>query len=91
VIELDRLAQYIAASIGLIIEAVREKSELFDRHYQSIFPHDMRPEAAYQAWLTGSLADKLRQERLRDLKRSQSAIESLPLTPSLQRSSRKRL
>ncbi len=77
-IELDRLAQYIAASNGLVIEAVREKSELFDRHYQSIFPHDIHIESAYQAWLIGSLADQLRQERLQALKSSGSASELLP-------------
>ncbi len=77
-IELDRLAQYIAASNGLVIEAVREKSELFDRHYQSIFPHDIHIESAYQAWLIGSLADQLRQGRLLALKSSGSASELLP-------------
>lgn len=77
-IELDRLAQYIAASRNLVIEAVREKSELFDRHYQHVFPHDLRAEIAYQAWLIGSFADSLRQARVQALRESESAEESLP-------------
>jgi hypothetical protein len=75
---LDKLAQYIAATRGLVTEAVQEKSELFDRHYQAIFPHDLTSEQAYQAWLIGSMADDLRQARFEDLKDSTSARAALP-------------
>ena len=73
VIELDRLAQFLASFGDTVIDAVREKSELFDRHYQAIFPHDLRAEDVYLAWLLGSLSDTARQERLEALKEQKAA------------------
>lgn len=69
-IQLDRLAQYLASIHGLVVEAVKEKSELFDRHYQTIFPVDIKVEQVLLAWLLGSQADESRQNRLEALKES---------------------
>lgn len=78
VIVLDRLAQYLAAGDAkTIIAAVKEKSELFDRYYQDIFPHDTTPEDVYVAWLVGTQADEERQERLRLLQTQGDADKTL--------------
>jgi len=77
VIELDRLAQYLASRADLLTEAVKEKSELFDRHYQAIFPHDVAPEEVYVTWLLGVLADEERQQRLDTLRRDGQADKVL--------------
>lgn len=68
VMQLDRVAQYLACGGDTVIEAVKEKSELFDRHYQDIFPHDIGTEDVYLAWMLGTLADDVRQARLQALR-----------------------
>jgi hypothetical protein len=60
-IDLDRMAQYLAAmSDETILEAVAKKTELFDRSYKTIFPRSIKPEKALLAWL---LAQKVEAER----------------------------
>lgn len=78
VIVLDRLAQYLAArDAKTIIPAVKEKSELFDRYYQDIFPHDSRPEDVYMTWLLGNLADEERKDKLKALHEQGDADKTL--------------
>lgn len=60
-IELDRIAQYLAAmSEETVLEAVVKKSDLFDRSYKSIFPRGIRAERVFLAWL---LAQEIEAER----------------------------
>lgn len=73
VMQLDRVAQYLACGSDTVIEAVKEKSELFDRHYQDIFPHDIPAEDVYLAFTLGSLADEVRQTRLQALREQKDA------------------
>jgi hypothetical protein len=73
VIQLDRLAQFLASSGDNLIEAVEAKSELFDRYYQDIFPHSLTPEAVYLAWQLGTVADEARQTRLGELRKQGAA------------------
>ncbi len=78
VIQLDRLAQYLASqSSNTIVAAVKEKSELFDRYYQDIFPYDTVAEDVYLIWLLGIQADQERQERLATLKDQGDADKTL--------------
>ena len=78
VVVLDRLAQYLAArEVKTIIPAVKEKSELFDRYYQDIFPHDARPEDVYMTWLLGNTADEERREKLKLLQEQGDADRTL--------------
>lgn len=60
-IELDRIAQYLAAmSEDTVLESVAKKAELFDRSYKSIFPRGLKPERVMLAWL---LAQQIETER----------------------------
>jgi len=68
IMELDRVAQYLAAGYSdTLIDAVKEKQELFDRHYQRLFPHDVAPETVYLYWLLGIQTDEERQSKLQSL------------------------
>ena len=61
-IELDRVAQYLAAvSEETILDAVRRKSDLFDRSYKAIFPRGLQPGRVFLAWL---LAQEVERERI---------------------------
>jgi hypothetical protein len=64
-IYLDKLAQFVASrDQDTIIAAVKEKSELFDRYYQEVFPVDIRIEDVYLMWLMGNYSDIERLKRL---------------------------
>lgn len=68
IIELDRLAQYLASSHQeFLIQAVGNKGELFDQPYQKIFHKSIQASEAYLAWLVGSTADSERQTLLEGL------------------------
>ncbi|MGA4081094.1 AIPR family protein [Ralstonia nicotianae] len=61
-IELDKLAQYLASTRQqYLIQAIDNKSELFDEPYQTLFKKGIKATSVYLAWLVGSMAD---QERL---------------------------
>lgn len=69
-IELDKIAQYLAAmSEETILDAVRRKTELFDKAYKTIFPRGLMPERVYLAWL---LAQHVEAERMNMLKNNES-------------------
>ncbi|MBS7703179.1 AIPR family protein [Chelatococcus asaccharovorans] len=68
IIELDKVAQYIASSeTEFLIQAIDNKSELFDRPYQKIFPAGIRASTVYLAWIIGGKADSERQSLLKKL------------------------
>ena len=61
-IELDKVAQYLAsAQPEFLIQAIDNKSELFDEPYQTIFKKGIKAPAVYLAWLVGNMADQERQ------------------------------
>lgn len=65
-IELDKIAQYLAAmSEDTILDAVRRKAELFDKSYKTIFPRGLMAERVFLAWL---LAQHVEAERVAMLK-----------------------
>lgn len=69
-IELDKIAQYLAAmSEETILDAVRRKTELFDKVYKTIFPRGLQAERVYLAWL---LAQQVEAERMALLKDNDS-------------------
>lgn len=69
-IELDKIAQYLAAmSEETILDAVRRKTELFDKAYKTIFPRGLQVERVYLAWL---LAQQIETERMILLKANDS-------------------
>lgn len=76
VIQLDKVAQYIASGDATITDAVKVKSELFDRHYQQLFPNNIEAEEVLLAWMLGTAADDARQKRLQEL-RDQGAADKI--------------
>ena len=68
IIELDRLTQYLASShLEYLIQAISNKSELFDQPYQKIFHKGIQASEVYLAWLVGLSADAERQSLLEGL------------------------
>jgi len=68
IIELDRIAQYLASSHQeYLIQAIANKGELFDQPYQQLFHKGIQAPEVYLAWLVGSLADSERQKLLEGL------------------------
>lgn len=60
-IELDRVTQYLAASEQkYLIQAIDNKSELFDEPYQKLFHKGIRAGEVLLAWITGSLSEEER-------------------------------
>jgi hypothetical protein len=63
IIELDKVTQYLAsAERKYLIQAIDNKSELFDEPYQKLFKKGIKASEVYLAWLTGQLADSERQK-----------------------------
>lgn len=68
IIELDKVAQYLAASKNdFLIQAINNKGDLFDEPYKKIFSHDIKGSIVYLAWKIGELADHLRTEFSKNL------------------------
>ena len=68
IIELDRVAQYLASSYSeYLIQAIANKGELFDQPYQQIFHKSIRAPEVYLAWMVGNMADSERQSLLEGL------------------------
>lgn len=64
-IELDKVTQYLAsAEQTYLIQAIDNKSELFDEPYQKLFKRGINATAVYLAWLVGRFADEERQNHL---------------------------
>jgi AIPR protein len=75
VIELDKIAQYLAAmSEETILDAVRRKTELFDRSYKAIFPRGLQVERVFLAWL---IAQEVETERMTLLKGGDSPKDTV--------------
>ncbi len=71
IIELDKVTQFLAArDQTYLIQAINNKSELFDEPYQKLFKQGIDTKTVYLAWLVGSLSDVARQDRLKALKAS---------------------
>ncbi len=67
-VELDKVTQYLAsAEANYLIQAIDNKSELFDEPYQKIFKKSISATAVYLAWLVGRFADEERQKHLEGL------------------------
>ena len=57
------MTQYLASSEQkYLLQAIDNKSELFDEPYQKLFKKGIKASTVYLAWLTGSLADSERQK-----------------------------
>ncbi|MDF3822431.1 AIPR family protein [Leptospira sp. 96542] len=64
-IELDKVTQYLAsAEPAFLIQAIDNKSELFDEPYQKLFKKGIGATSIYLAWLVGRFADEERQKHL---------------------------
>ncbi len=63
-IELDKVTQYLAsAEQQFLIQAIDNKSELFDEPYQKLYKKGIKASAVYLAWIVGRLADQERRNR----------------------------
>jgi AIPR protein len=64
-IELERIAQYLAATKEeTVLEAVSKKIELFDRSYKNIFPRSLKAEEVFLVWQLALAVDEERIEML---------------------------
>lgn len=73
-IELDKVTQYLASSHqAYLIQAIDNKSELFDEPYQKLFKKGITATAVYLAWVVGQLADEERQKHLQGLGNDENA------------------
>ncbi len=73
-IELDRVTQYLASAENVfLIQAIDNKSELFDQPYQKLFHRGIQARQVYLAWLVGSFADEERQTLLDGMKGDQNS------------------
>ena len=73
-IELDKVAQFLAsAENSYLIQAIDNKSELFDQPYQKLCYRGIKANEVYLAWLIGSFADEERQLLLDGMKGDQNA------------------
>ncbi|MBS0369243.1 MAG: AIPR family protein [Proteobacteria bacterium] len=67
-IELDKVTQYLAsAEPAYLIQAIDNKSELFDEPYQKLFKKGISATSVYLSWLVGRFADEERQKHLEGL------------------------
>lgn len=67
-IELDKVTQYLASSHqAYLIQAIDNKSELFDEPYQKLFKKGISATEVYLAWIVGQFADEERQTHLQGL------------------------
>ncbi len=74
-IELDRIAQYLASmSEETILDAVRRKTELFDKSYKSCFPRGLQVEKVFLAWLLAQHVEKERTSLLAANKDSEDLV-----------------
>jgi hypothetical protein len=73
-IELDKVTQYLAsAETAFLIQAIDNKSELFDEPYQKLFKKGIGATSIYLAWLVGKFADEERQKHLEGLGNDENA------------------
>jgi hypothetical protein len=74
VIELDKVAQYLASSQEkFLIQAIDNKSELFDQPYQELFYRGIKAPEVYLAWLTGQLSDEERHHLFEAIEKDENA------------------
>jgi hypothetical protein len=65
IIELDKVTQYLASvESAFLLQAIDNKSELFDEPYQKLFRRGIQAKEVYLAWLVGQYADEERQSSL---------------------------
>ncbi len=69
----DLLAQYLASFKGIPVIAYKNKAFLFDIHYDSVFPPDIRVEEALFVWKAGRGVQELVRE---EIKTEGEAIQS---------------
>lgn len=73
-IELDKVTQYLASAEPVyLIQAIDNKSELFDEPYQKLFKKGIGATSVYLAWLVGRFADEERQKHLEWLGNDENA------------------
>ncbi|MEK7943698.1 AIPR family protein [Pigmentiphaga sp. YJ18] len=71
IIELDRLAQYLAAQRNdFLIQAIDNKAELFDQPYSQIFYPQISAADILLTWQLGNICEEKRIEQLRALGKS---------------------
>ena len=74
IIELDKVSQYLASSTTeFLIQAIANKSELFDQPYQKLYHKGIKAPEVYLAWLVGSMADTERQALLQTIEKDESS------------------
>jgi hypothetical protein len=71
IIELDRVAQYLAAQQSqFIIQAIDNKTELFDQPYSKIFYPNIAATLVLNAWQLGNICEEKRIEQLESLEKN---------------------
>ena len=74
IIELDRVAQYLAAQQSqFLIQAIDNKTELFDQPYSKIFYPNISAALVLCAWKIGNICEEKRIEELTGLEKNSSS------------------
>ncbi|UEP52081.1 AIPR family protein [Burkholderia ambifaria] len=81
IIELDRLAQFLAAQKSeYLIQAIDNKAELFDQPYSHIFYPQISANDILLAWQLGNICEEKRAAMLRSLGKSSATAGLLAVT-----------
>jgi hypothetical protein len=81
IVELDRLAQYLAAQqSNFLIQAIDNKAELFDKPYSELFYPQISSASILLAWSLGNICEEKRIEQLEDLEENSPATGLLSVT-----------
>lgn len=81
IVELDRLAQYLAAQqSNFLIQAIDNKAELFDKPYSELFYPQISSASILLAWSLGNICEEKRIEQLEDLEENSPAAGLLSVT-----------
>lgn len=81
IIELDRLAQYLAAQHArFLLQAIDNKAELFDQPYNQIFYPQISSASILLAWQLGNICEEKRVEQLALLDKKDTSAGLLAVT-----------
>lgn len=81
IIELDRLAQYLAAQHNkFLIQAIDNKAELFDQPYSQLFYPQISATSILLAWHLGNICEEKRIEQLEELGPNSTSAGLLAVT-----------
>lgn len=83
-IKLDKVTQYLASENNeYLIQAINNKSELFDEPYQKIYKKGIKATKVYLGWLLGNFSEQRRKDRAQALGEGDANVGLLGVTSVL--------